>query len=204
MKRNVWGTSVLGCLLMAGAVWSQSAQTINLTDSDAWKGRPFLLQLGGHAEAQYFGRWDGNHSSLQEYAKAHSEASYLIFEQSGVLHRLDAPGPLAQLRTLQEPMDQLSAVQRELASRQSPLAEQQRALSAQMRATRDPAEMGRIGHEQGAIGKKQGEIGREQGSIGRQQGVLGRALNQRAQELIDKCLQDGSCPAVGPVAAPAA
>ena len=200
MKRSVWGAGVLGCMLVAGCLGAQQTQTIDLNDNDVWHGRSFLLKLNSGADMHQSGAWTGE-SRLRDYARQHTEENFLLFEQAGVLYRLDALAALAELGRLHAPLEELAAVQHDLAAVQAPLAEQQRALGEEMRATRNPAIMGRIGREQGSIGRRQGEIGREQGVIGRQQGVLGRAFYQKAQAMIDTCLREHSCPAVEPAAA---
>ncbi len=205
-KRLVDGLVVAAMFLIgvcgSGSVRAQGTQEVVLDGASHWDGRSFVLNLRGTMNVQRYGRWD-NGSRLVEYAQMHRGEEFLVFEQGGVLYRLDTPAELRSLAELYQPLQHLGSLQSELAASMAPLSMQQAALGEQMRATHNYAMMGRIGRQQGSIGRRQGEIGREQGVIGRQQGVLGRALYQNAQEAIDRCLKEKSCAAVGP-SAPAA
>ena len=211
--RIVGNWILLGSMVLAGvlpavtakgqaAAVGQAAQSITLNENQPWHGRSYLLELRSHGIVDQTNWWHGD-DAMQAYAKAHPGESYLLFVQDDTLYRLDAQAELASLAELHQPLEHLAGLQSELAAAMAPLSSQQQSLGEQMRATRDPRVMARIGHEQGIIGARQGEIGRQQGVIGRQQGMLGRAFYQSTQELIDRCLKDNSCSAVGS-AAPAA
>ena len=196
MTRKLWTGFIL--LLVAGAAWEANglrAQTTEQVPSDStaqWHGRAFLLALRGEGIVDESGGWSAD-NGLRTYAKAHPDASFLVFAQGGMLFRLDTPAELQRLAEMHEPLESLGALQAQLSRSMAPLSEQQSNLSAQMRATSHPKDMGRIGHEMGVIGQQQGVIGREQG-------VLGRAFYASTQELIDKCLTEKTCTAVGPAA----
>ena len=205
MKRRTGGGFLALCMVLAGvfpaaAMVAQATQSITLNEGDAWHGRPYLLALGAHGIVAQTNWWPADGGGLQAYARAHPDASYLLFVQEGTLYRLDTAVDLNRLREQHEPLEHLASLQVELAASMAPLSAQQQTLGAEMRATRDPHLMGRIGHEQGVIGRRQGEIGRQQGVIGREQGLLARAFYQGTQELIDQCLQQKTCSPIASMA----
>ncbi len=186
---------VAGTHLMAGTLRAQTRGGETMIFSNTSPGeRSFALVLGSYVQVVKV-NWRQS-DAFEDYAHGHA-GRYLVFEQEGELHRLDNAQKIDELAGQYAPMQGLSARQKELAAQQKPLAAQQKELSAAMHEAASPEAMRRIGEAQGAIGRQQGEIGTRQGDIGRQQGELGRALNQKAQQLFNECLKDGSCPRVG-------
>src|SRR5579875_1378341 len=125
------------CGLLGAGLLAQSTDNRPTDGPQDSAGRSFaVVEHSDVRTAQ--GTWAGS-GPLFRYVHEHP-GTYVAFQGTDGVYRLDSPERLAEVRRLYAPMQALSAQQEALAHAQGPLAQQQHALGEQQRGYGSPGQ----------------------------------------------------------------